>query len=817
MQIRLLLLLMLICVTADSQAAKVYRWVGPDGNVHFGDRPPGADDNASQVETRTIDADSNVVESGPTDSGNSEQRSSNDDPAVAAGSAPSAGGGSSAGGGGGGGGGGGSAGGGSAGGSSGEGGGGDAPATADSAGDGSGAENAAAADTFEAGSDDAGSNDSSADTAGNESGDSGSGEASVSESGTRAGRGARTAGSTGGRGTGSGGAGGSGVGGGQPAAANTADNDAPPAPRTGGGGVGVKATTVTADNPPPPPPPPAPKPPAKPKTKPKPPAPVVNLDEVPPIVSGPAAMDDQRYDLLRSRFLNVNPEHYAEISFGDASTELKSVLATPAHSNGKIWTERTAAPRRTAVYGASHWCTNKLSQSVPCWYAVGGQESSKHDACGAAVGDSLDIHTATDNKSLHCKADNWHQWYGQTVWFNSPDRDDYIRDGIPGAAELPLNRLCAEFEFPVSRIRYQNPEFEADPSFQQVVNPNSIHPNLKHLAVTWGTYTAPLTGPGRKHQNNPETSGTFHRGGSHFYHSGNAKVGKYHTNKAFAIDSNTVALCIGPTPTGVRTAMRPTYAANPLMTVVGNDENGVTNAYSYVNHLTRTYIQFQPNFVEARHPLDLKLNRVWMMYEEDEIFAGNASGGVLGVDMIESGQSATYPIVVHNRAADDRQYRIYMAAGGNTYMDKPSEQFKLYVDENKNQILDADEMTELPPYAIIEIPANYNMWLIAVHKPDFGDNTQTRDRYGRNFAHATLSLIEVGRLRNASYAMRTWEGTAGEIADKLSILSGMQYPSADSDYAKYATYNERPDSPHLIRNTPDYEAFLNYVNALTTP
>ncbi len=60
-----------------------------------------------------------------------------------------------------------------------------------------------------------------------------------------------------------------------------------------------------------------------------------------------------------------------------------------------------------------------------------------------------------------------------------------------------------------------------------------------------------------------------------------------------------------------------------------------------------------------------------------------------------------------------------------------------------------------------------------------------------------------------SYAIRTWLGTAEEVANKRALLEKMRYPSPDSIYKTRAAWNQdQPENPRLIRNTPDFRMGL---------
>ena len=126
-----------------------------------------------------------------------------------------------------------------------------------------------------------------------------------------------------------------------------------------------------------------------------------------------------------------------------------------------------------------------------------------------------------------------------------------------------------------------------DPTLPVVANQDDVPTNLKGLTFHWGTYTAPFFSDyGTLDE---ERGGTFHRGGSHFYHNTTlaGTPGYYHFDKAYAINSNTYMACLVPAPVGVRAESRPPFYLNPLMTIAGENADGLTNGYEYVPYLTR--------------------------------------------------------------------------------------------------------------------------------------------------------------------------------------------------------------------------------------
>ncbi|MFT6905425.1 MAG: hypothetical protein ACJAS1_002081 [Oleiphilaceae bacterium] len=522
--------------------------------------------------------------------------------------------------------------------------------------------------------------------------------------------------------------------------------------------------------------------------------------------AGPADLADEKYDQLREEFLNVNPELISVLDFSSVSSTDLASLANNETSHGYFFRERPPAGSRNGVFGAKHICED--TEKSLCWFHTGGSLDINAPQCGALTGDNYE--EALSNTSLHCNPGSWNDWNGLTLFLNSTDNNDYVQDAFSGTETMPLNRVCVEIEFPVDLIRFDNDVYAERPELRQLVNPEIAHTNLADYTVTWGTYTAPKVN--ETEVNDEEAGGTFQKGGTHYYHDQNERIGQFPPHKAFAIDQSTIVTCIGPNPTNVRSGMRPAYVANPLYTLVGNDSEGITNAYSYINYLTRIYLQWHGGKAEAIHPLDIKLKKVWLMYEENEmmLLGGEDSKSVLSVNMIEKNGSAHYPVILLNSANETRFYRFFVNAGETVAIKSPVDQFKLYLDANKNRVLDNSEsLEEVNPYSILELPANTSQRFIAVHSPDFDSGYQSKERYGRKFAQSTIAFIEVDRLRSTGHAFRTWVGTQEEVSNKDVILSTMSYPAVDSDYSVYAEFNENPTSTKLVRNSPDYINALN--------
>lgn len=526
---------------------------------------------------------------------------------------------------------------------------------------------------------------------------------------------------------------------------------------------------------------------------------------------GPSDLTDSRYDTLRQHYLDIDPSYYSEIDFTSLSPSEKDTLLFGGKDStlGLKINERPGTSREPAQFGARHWCQSSAGQDAVCWFSTGGKDLIDTPDCGTPTGDNYQVAL----ESPVCNEGTWSPWYGSHWWLNARDGDDYVSDGFPNASNMPLNRLCMEFELPFEQVMFDDEQYDiaTQPELSQIINPDVLHPNLREIPFGWGTYTAPFNSEGKT--TDEEVGGTFQGGGTHFYHRPTS-YSRIPTDRAFAIDERTIVTCIGPYPTGVRSGMRPAYVANPLMTLAGSDSEGITNAYSYINYLTRVYISWRPPEQMALYPLDIKLTRTWVMYEKNDVFAMSGKGEVLGVDMIEAGQTAYYPFTIYNAAKEDREYRLFMNAGEVLPFDKVLPHFVLYEDKNKNGVVDSNEQAPFVPGEFIRLTAQTGKSFIAAHRPDFSSNDQTYMRYNRTFAQGTIMFLEKDRMRSASYAVRTWQGSKEDLAIKDELLADMVYPAPDSHYALLAEYNEAPSNPRLIRNSPD---FIHFQSLLSPP
>jgi hypothetical protein len=531
-------------------------------------------------------------------------------------------------------------------------------------------------------------------------------------------------------------------------------------------------------------------------------------------------LTNSRYTDLRSDFLNINPNLFFEIDIaGMTPAERDSFIQGSAESELTIKETDSPDSQNLSQYGAAHSCINDFGDDAVCWYATGGSKGNfSNGACGQPI--EGDYTTAEATTGKHCGSNE--VWSGIRMWLGAQSRTNFLVDNFPGASDNPVNRLCVEWTLPGQAnmdMDYNNrgdgatslPSggtlllHEARPEYSQLVNHSGSAPHLRDILYEWGTYTSPrLDDQGATIS--PEEGRTYQLGGSHFYH----KYTAYFTvppDRSYAVDSNTHVMCMGNIPSSTRSGMRPVYIANPLLTLGGEDENGISTAPSYMNHLTRVYFDLGLGVAKVNYPFNMTLNKIWMMYEENDIFLADRDGGTLGVDLVTQGDSAVYPIILFNNAITDRTYRLFMAMGDRQHRYKDSDDFQLFIDSNANKVLDEEELssTLIPANSIFSVPAKSSQHYILVHTPNF---TSGGERHGKKYHQGTISFVEEGRLRSASYAVRTWEATTSDdIANKSQWISNTQYPSENSDWNRYREFNMEKDietNPHLIRNTPDF-------------
>jgi hypothetical protein len=529
----------------------------------------------------------------------------------------------------------------------------------------------------------------------------------------------------------------------------------------------------------------------------------VRADEAPA-----PSLDDPKYDGMKTEFLNVDTAYFAEVVFadyfGDSSQDLvkcdgNNLLELRINEGGFMgW----------HTFGGTYWADSMLHGTKSlARYMTGGSPHNRGPVGGSSV--ENDYATALAHPERIYKRDEWAVGSGTRLWIGAGARDTFLLPLFEKLKHGPANRICFEVELPVDRMRFASlgrTRDGGDPERAQLVNPKVAHDHVDWVRAELGTYTSVYGSDLRGWTNNPETGGTFNGGGTHFYHQP-SMYQRCPLDKAYALSENTIVFCFGPVPSGVRSGMRPPFSINPLMTVVGDNADGLTDAYQYIPYLTRVY--FDIHSAETRHPATVKYNKVWVMYEENDIQALSGQGSVLGVDMACWDEPAIHPFTVFNNAPEDRSYRLTVMAGGNLAFDSTNASLRIFIDENGNRIRDAGENTELVPAGTVTLPAKTDLALIAVHRPNWESTYDTNERYNRRFAPAGITLQEVGRMRMTSYAIRTWLGTAAEVANKTALLQQMRCPTPDSIYSTQAAWNQdKPNNPRLIRNTPDFQMAL---------
>lgn len=510
----------------------------------------------------------------------------------------------------------------------------------------------------------------------------------------------------------------------------------------------------------------------------------------------------EKYNVMRSDFLNIDTETLSVLSFNDLSeTELSDVMTAGGTSYGFRWDELTGS-ESWFVYGSKHTCTNADNETAACFLNIGGSDGGifEGNPCGTATGNNI---TNAQNPAYQCQETK--AWSSSDFWLNAYDNTDFIMDSFYPTEKKAVNRLCVEMEFPYENLTLNSTDIAANPAIGQVVNPNDLHANLRTIKFEWGTYMSPrLNGSGTT--TDDEVGGTYQDGGSHFYHK-SSSYSSYPTDKVYAVNDRTVVACVGDIPANVRSGMRAAYIANPLLTIGGVDDNGITNAGNYLNHVTRMYFRFaDTNTSTATYPMELKINKFFMMYEDNDIFAATTTGATISEEMVESNVPAYHPFTIYNNANELRTYRVFLNSGSVQPFTGSNASFMLYEDTNANGVLDVGE-SEVIPYSTLNLSANTNKSFILKHTVDFSAEQYVFLRHGKNMKQATFSIQEVDTLRSASFAVRTWEGDATAQTTKEAFFTSARYPSATSEWYLNRQYNAELNpstNPNLVRNTRDY-------------
>jgi hypothetical protein len=451
-----------------------------------------------------------------------------------------------------------------------------------------------------------------------------------------------------------------------------------------------------------------------------------------------------------------------------------------------------------------------------CRFSTGGSPENLEPICGSSVGNNYN--TAISTPANWCKPDTEVNWSGNRTWVGLVGaRTTFFSDtNFTKFKNKPMNRLCVEVEIPVSRVRYVSlsGRDEGVDLNAQLVNPQRAHPNLKWVRFEMGSYTSVYASENLGVRDTPEEGQTYHGGGMHFYNKP-AMYGTRPLDKAYAISDSVVVMCFSPAPSGVRSGMGPAYSSNPLANTVGNDSNGYTNTPEFFNYLTRAYIDMN-GYAKVKYPFTIKYNKFFGLYEKNEIFAMDSNGSMMGVALAKDSVPTYYPFTVYNWANQARVYVPTIRSGENLPNTRTSATFKIFIDQNKNSILDTNEKTEILPNINVTLPANTDLSLIAVHTPKWSDTYNANTKYNRKLWEGFLTLQELGRLRMTQFGVRTWLATTAELAKKDSILKAIEYPPS-SDMLSNAQWNQnKPNNGRLIKNSPDYLMALQKAGLVPT-
>jgi hypothetical protein len=499
------------------------------------------------------------------------------------------------------------------------------------------------------------------------------------------------------------------------------------------------------------------------------------------------SIDSLVYNNMRNDFLNIDLNYFDEIILADNFENGKLIKSTQGGYKG-WWT-----------YGGNYISTNSLhGTSSFTRFSTGGSPGNNQALCGENPDNNF--LTSLLNPELYCGGGDWNSGSGVRFWFGAGNNYNFVSSYFEKAKYNPVNRFCVEFEMDLGKSNYT----ELDTT--QISNPNSAGLGLDKLRVGYGTYTSPYYDDDST--TDEERGGTFQREGTHFYHNVGAYVLKT-LDHSYALNDNTFIFCMGDNPNGVRGAMRPTYGSNPLMTVVGDNENGETDAYSYINYVSRIYFDIASTS-QTKYPNNVKITKAMMLYEKNDIFAMTGNGSILSTDIVNSGQVSYFPLTVYNNASKSREYMTFVS-----YKDvfpevkKSKNDFKIYEDLNSNMILDLFEeviSNEFIPGETFNLSAYENLDLIIKTISNFAEYGATF-RHGREFIQGHITFKELGRLRSASFSTRVWQANdISDISNKKELLAGvLRYQSNDTLYKVYAQWNQdKPNNGRLIRNSPDF-------------
>lgn len=520
-------------------------------------------------------------------------------------------------------------------------------------------------------------------------------------------------------------------------------------------------------------------------------------------------LSGSRYKTLRSEFLHLDSETLSVIDLNELEqSDFDGVLSNEATILDLNWKEHYTGS--WGAFGAKYKCSNKLGGRAVCFLNSGGlgQEGSSSPACGQLTGDSL---INAQDPLYQCRTPT--PWSGMNFWLGTNNNHDFIADKFYKNKMKPANRLCVEMELPEENLIFNSSEVAQNLGLSQVVNTDVLHPNLRNLSFHWGTYTSPRYS-NLNYTLDEEKGGTYQGGGSHFYHNDTA-YGSYPPDRVFAIDLNTIVACMNNRPNGVRSGMRMPYAWEPLATLGGVDANGVPQGASYFNHLTRIYFRFSnTDDVIAKYPLTLKINKFFMMYEDNDIQAATSSGAVVSEKMVSNGQYADHPFTIFNSAAEERTYRVYLfnrsALPLNISVPRTMDPYLLYDDTNGNGEVDEKEPL-IAPYQLITLEANTDRKFIIRQTADYNGWYGCYERHSRCMTQGSFAIQELKTLRNTGIHTRLWEILPDEDLtdeEQSNFIESARYPASTNDWYLNKQFNTEKDpmtNPNLIRNTRDYQ------------
>ena len=532
-------------------------------------------------------------------------------------------------------------------------------------------------------------------------------------------------------------------------------------------------------------PPPEPEPPADPD--PEPPPVVTDTD-----LLGPAYAD------MRRDFLALEPEYTMEMRPGEGGLQ----SAFDDYGVYSSW----GKPHQDNVQGYDTRCTNSMGTDAYCMTVVRSTNWARDWPCGRdpAEGQSIaDCPECACTEPVEPGAATW--------WIGGRNRQNFIGpmlqmdDPRVHGADIrngPANRFCVEVELgPLEHLSGDKPSARGA---DVLVHEDRAAPQLRSMQVNFGTYTSPFysdTGT-----IDIELGGSFQGGGAHWYDQASGYDSRPH-HRIYPVTDRVFLACMVDAPNNVRSGMRPPYYANPLATVVGDREDGQTDAYAFVPHITRAYMFTR--LAQAVHPFNVKISRFVWAYERNDVQAMSGRGSVLGVQMSQTSGVVVFPVTVYNWAPEDRTYDITIQAWGIVTRIGDYARVRLWWDRDGDGAVSQGDQ-QLLGGGQVTLPADTDVPLLAV----ITDPHWHGERHGRRFSQVHFRLQEHDRMRGTHYSMRIWEGSEEEVARQAEILPTLVYPTEDHAYKTLAEWNQdKPGNKRLVRNSPDYRMALERMRA----